>query len=162
VSAEDVWSDLIAAFGRGAPDSGTAVNPDTDEELRKALEHLAEHASQVDQMIQDEESQAVAAGGDRGVGPEGEGIAGGGDLAEAGGPDEPGEMAGYTDSGSGGATGSQSSVGSHPAPPPDVGNGNDDDTFAAQIREIAMNEPDPELRELYWEEYRRYKGLKSP
>jgi hypothetical protein len=35
----------------------------------------------------------------------------------------------------------------------------DDDIIARQLREAAMNEPDPELREKLWDEYRRYKGI---
>ena len=41
--------------------------------------------------------------------------------------------------------------------PPDVGNGADDDIVARQLREAAMNEEDPELREKLWDEYRAYK-----
>jgi hypothetical protein len=44
--------------------------------------------------------------------------------------------------------------------PAGVGDGSDDDTLAAQLRELAMNEPDPVLRERYWEEYRKHKGIK--
>jgi hypothetical protein len=43
------------------------------------------------------------------------------------------------------------------ATPPDVGNGNDDDIVARQIRKAAETEPDPELRKKLWEEYRKYK-----
>jgi len=35
----------------------------------------------------------------------------------------------------------------------------DDDIIARQLREAAMQEPDPELREKLWDEYRRYKGI---
>ena len=42
--------------------------------------------------------------------------------------------------------------------PPDVGDGSDDDIVARQLREAAVAEDDPELREKLWEEYRRYKG----
>lgn len=42
--------------------------------------------------------------------------------------------------------------------PPDVGDGSDDDIVARQLREAAMNEDDPELREKLWEEYRAYKN----
>jgi hypothetical protein len=35
----------------------------------------------------------------------------------------------------------------------------DDDIIARQLREAAMKETDPELREKLWAEYRRYKGL---
>jgi hypothetical protein len=41
--------------------------------------------------------------------------------------------------------------------PDDVGNGADDDVVARQIREAALNEEDPVLREKLWEEYRNYK-----
>jgi hypothetical protein len=42
--------------------------------------------------------------------------------------------------------------------PADVGDGSDDDIVARQLREVAMAEDDPELREKLWEEYRRYKA----
>ena len=41
--------------------------------------------------------------------------------------------------------------------PADVGDGEDDDIVARQIREAAERERDPALREKLWEEYRRYK-----
>ena len=40
--------------------------------------------------------------------------------------------------------------------PPDIGDGSDDDVVARQIREAAMNEEDPVLREKLWQEYRNY------
>jgi hypothetical protein len=40
--------------------------------------------------------------------------------------------------------------------PEDVGDGRGDDIVARNLREAAMNEPDPELREKLWEEYRAY------
>jgi len=45
------------------------------------------------------------------------------------------------------------------APPGDIPDGVDDDVVARQLREAAMREPDPKLREKLWEEYRRYKGI---
>jgi hypothetical protein len=41
--------------------------------------------------------------------------------------------------------------------PPDVGDGSDDDIVARQLREAAIKEEDPELREKLWDEYRAYK-----
>ena len=41
--------------------------------------------------------------------------------------------------------------------PPDVGDGKDDDIVARQLREAAMKEEDPVLREKLWDEYRAYK-----
>ena len=41
--------------------------------------------------------------------------------------------------------------------PPDRPDARDDDVVARQLREAAMAETDPVLREQLWEEYRRYK-----
>lgn len=46
--------------------------------------------------------------------------------------------------------------------PADIPGGNGDDVVAQQLREAAMNEPDPELRERLWNEYRTYTGLPIP
>ena len=43
--------------------------------------------------------------------------------------------------------------------PDDIPSGRDDDVVARQLREAAMREPDPELREALWDEYRNYTGL---
>jgi hypothetical protein len=42
--------------------------------------------------------------------------------------------------------------------PADVGDGRNDDIVLRQIREAAMNERDPVLREKLWDEYRRIRG----
>ena len=39
--------------------------------------------------------------------------------------------------------------------------GRGDDVVARQLREAAMTEPDPELREALWDEYRNYTGIAS-
>ena len=44
-------------------------------------------------------------------------------------------------------------------PPEDIPSGRDDDVVARQLRGAAMSEPDPELREALWDEYRNYTGL---
>lgn len=67
--------------------------------------------------------------------------------------DENGEPAvGSSDSGSR-APGSGAGV-----KPADIGNGNDDDIVARQIREAALKEKDPVLRDKLWDEYRKYKN----
>lgn len=43
--------------------------------------------------------------------------------------------------------------------PEDIPSGVNDDIVARQLREAALSEEDPELRERLWEEYRAYKGL---
>ena len=46
---------------------------------------------------------------------------------------------------------------SHSRVPPDLVDARDDDIIARQLREAAMKEQDPELREKLWDEYRKYK-----
>ncbi len=41
--------------------------------------------------------------------------------------------------------------------PPDIGDGSDDDIVARQLREAAIAEQDPDLKEKLWDEYRKYK-----
>jgi hypothetical protein len=43
--------------------------------------------------------------------------------------------------------------------PPDIPRGDEEDVVARQLREAALQETDPELRQKLWDEYRRYKGL---
>jgi hypothetical protein len=57
----------------------------------------------------------------------------------------------------GGAAGIGGDSEDRPPIPPDVGDGSDDDIIARQLREAAMSEEDPELREKLWDEYRAYK-----
>jgi len=58
-------------------------------------------------------------------------------------------------SGAGGSSGPEETF----PPPDDIPSGRDDDVVARQLREAAMREPDPELREALWDEYRRYTGI---
>jgi len=59
-------------------------------------------------------------------------------------------------------------VGATPTNPPiyeapeDIPADNDDDIVARQLREAAMREPDADIREALWNEYRKYKGLEIP
>ena len=73
---------------------------------------------------------------------------------------------GYEDFGSGGSVGGliggpAGDQGEYPVPEDIPPNGRDDDVVARQIREAAMREADPELREALWDEYRRYTGLSA-
>ena len=45
--------------------------------------------------------------------------------------------------------------------PDDVPAAIDDDIIARQLREAALVEEDPVLRERLWEEYRKYKGISA-
>jgi hypothetical protein len=80
------------------------------------------------------------------------GSAPGGSEAAAG-ERSPGKQGGGGGVGGGGPLG-----GAGPATvPADIPDGRDDDIVARQLREAAMKETDPELRERLWEEYRQYK-----
>ncbi len=93
------------------------------------------------------------------------GSAGGGDGTEDGsGTGEEYGGGGYsTGSGIGGGAGGgggdiPQNAAKYP-PPKDIPSGNDDDVVARQLREAAMREPDPAVREKLWDEYRKYKGI---
>ena len=60
--------------------------------------------------------------------------------------------------GGGGGVGGGARGGNGPTTvPADIPDGSDDDIVARQLREAAMQETDPELREKLWQEYRNYK-----
>ncbi len=91
-----------------------------------------------------EGQEGPESGGASGTGSEG---GQGGDVAAGAG----------TEGGGGGVGGgSQGGSGSRDIPA-DLPDGRDDDIVARQLREAAMKEMDPELRERLWEEYRKYK-----
>ena len=67
-------------------------------------------------------------------------------------------VAGSGTQGGGGGVGGGAKGGGGPRDvPSDIPDGRDDDIVARQLREAAMKETDPELRERLWEEYRKYK-----
>ena len=90
---------------------------------------------------------------------------GGGSGGAAGGQRQPQtiEEASTATAGAVAAVGSPSTSSGEPQetfpPPEDIPSGRDDDVVARQLREAAMTEPDPELREALWEEYRNYTGI---
>jgi hypothetical protein len=124
---------------------------------------LAEQTAQRSEARQRPQSgQSGSASGNSGSagggGSGAEGVEGG--VADAG---EYGGGGGYsTGSGMGGAGGGGGDVPRDAAkypPPKDIPSGNDDDVVARQLREAAMREPDPAVREKLWDEYRKYKGI---
>jgi hypothetical protein len=84
----------------------------------------------------------------------GEGTADAGEYGGGGGYSTGGGMGGV----GGGGGGAPQDTAKYP-PPKDIPSGNDDDVVARQLREAAMREPDPAVREKLWEEYRKYKGI---
>jgi hypothetical protein len=101
---------------------------------------------------------ATGTGGRPGAAGEGEG-AGDGQSGQGPGGDGSGQEGGMRSDKTGGAGGGARATvaGGGGAVPADVPDGRDDDVVARQIREAAMKETDPELREALWEEYRKYK-----
>lgn len=86
------------------------------------------------------------------------GSAGGyeGGIADAGVYSADGGLGGASHAG--GGAGIPRNTAKYP-PPAGMPSGSDDDVVARQLREAAMREPDPAIREKLWHEYRKYKGI---
>lgn len=94
--------------------------------------------------------------GDKG-GKQGQGGSGaGGQSGEGQGSGQNSGKGGRTGGGGGYGGGELGGNGPNTAPA-DIPDGRDDDVVARQLREAAMAETDPELREKLWQEYRNYK-----
>jgi len=124
------------------------------------------------------ENQSIAQRAATGGGGEGSSSSGGGEEGGASGEQQSGEQQSQSqaaaESGGGGAGAEQGdlAVGAVSAGgavqgdeeiipiPEDIGDGRNDDIVLRQIREAAMNERDPVLREKLWEEYRRIRGAR--
>ena len=131
-----------------------------DEQLRRTYEVH-------DEVLRREQAEArgvgMPGGGNNGGPPPGGGGEGG--AQQSGGPDGAGSP-----NGPGGpefdgppmppspSSGGRQGQPTYP-PPDDIPSGRDDDVVARQLREAAMTEPDPELREALWDEYRNYTGI---
>jgi hypothetical protein len=134
----------------------------TGDEQRAVINQRIDGSLQVfDQRIRDAQD-ALNKERDKVAGTEG--LPGGeGSGGAAGGASGGGGTAAGSDGSSGGArssgTGNSSaSGGSGPVNvPADIADGSDDDIVARQLREAAMKEKDPALRDKLWQEYRDYK-----
>ena len=146
----------------------TADGPRTSEEEKAALDQdLDSSLSEFDRLLLREQEllaaqreAAAAAGGSSGEDPGAEALRGGG---TGGSPDTPpGDPAEPAGSEPGAPVGDTETETANGRVPPDVGDGSDDDIVARQLREAAMKEEDPVLREKLWDEYRAYKqGIKK-
>ncbi len=119
--------------------------------------------------LRPEEAGAPAAEGAGGSGTAGGSGSSGGSTSESGGQEGEEAAGGAASAGgevseAGAAVGhrgkeaSGDDGGDERRVPSDVPSGEDDDVVARQLREAAMEEDDPQLREKLWEEYRRYKS----
>ena len=94
----------------------------------------------------------------------GDGASGGAGQGNSAYEDGTADAGGYS---TGGGMGGASAGGSMPQntakypAPTDIPDGNNDDVVARQLREAAMREPDPAVRERLWDEYRKYTGIEK-
>jgi hypothetical protein len=136
-----------------------------DERMRKEQETASQ------QRASRGAGEGSGAGGERGESGEGGDTGsgqdpgmGGSGQAGSGEPGGRGEAAGSGSNtpGGGGGYGGGAKGGAGPnTVPADIPDGSDDDIVARQLREAAMKETDPELRERLWDEYRKYKQSTS-
>jgi hypothetical protein len=147
------------------PGVGGAITP--AEQVAILDRQLEQSTSDFDSMILGEQTEqrraereraeqvaAAAQAGSSGTGPSG-GSAG---NSGNGSGTQPGSLGGGMAGAAGGGK-PPPDVATYP-PPGDIPNGDDDDVVARQLREAAMREPDPKVREKLWDEYRKYKGIK--
>jgi hypothetical protein len=167
----DPYADPYASGGglageeAGYPDygSGGSGAMTSDERVGAMEEQFDEQLAQFDGMILDEQQAARASrdsgadASDYGLGGDGESAplltasARGQTMSNSGGGIMPNIPANRQGEFSGQGSPNQANI------PTDIPDGSDDDVVARQLREAAMNESDPELRERLWDEYRKYK-----
>jgi hypothetical protein len=151
-----------------------------DKKLDSSLSEFDGLILKEQEILEQRREESAAAGGGGGAGTAeiggGSGAGGGDEEGASGGAEGPEGKDAKGARGSGGSkddpagepvgteegapvTGGDSEKGeiSNGRVPPDVGDGSDDDIVARQLREAAMKEEDPELREKLWDEYRAYK-----
>ncbi len=142
----------------GDPDRAEQLGEELDKSVGDFDEAIGEEQRQVSSVGRDTEGfgdGTGGGGGSIGLGEQAAGASGGG--------------GGYGSGAGGGVSGEQQQAGpldgmteeqKQARTPEDIEVGAFDDVVARQIREAALAEDDPERRERYWEEYRKYKGLK--
>jgi len=156
MTTQDRVAVLDGALGRGYEDFDGLILAERSRAQRQSNEAGGDPAG-----LYSEQNTAGGAGGMPGVQMPGQGGQGagmpGGVIASTSGQ---GPQSGGSGGSMGGRQGGPSAEaeGAYPVPE-DIPGGDNDDVVARQIREAAMNEPDPELRERLWDEYRRYTGL---
>ncbi len=134
--------------GGAAGDGQTAQDPSkTDDALAQALEDFDEGL--LKERLE-AARQAEAAGA----------VDGAPQVAQDGSAHEGGDQTGTAGGGKSnvGRRPPATAPGPPPPPTPDTPDARDEDVVARQIREAAEKETDPELKELLWQEYERYKA----
>jgi hypothetical protein len=137
--------------GEASSENGEPLYDDGDLEESGAVENesIAQRAAQgADSGSQSSEQSGGQSGGQQGSASASEGGESGASAIE-------GQQAGSSSSGT-----ITDGAGNVIPVPEDVGDGRNDDIVLRQIREAALREKDPVLREKLWEEYRRIRDQK--
>ncbi len=151
------------AIPEGGPTTDAEAAAALDRELSGAIEEFDRRMREERQRLAEEAESAERASSQRagGGGPRPGSPGGAGAESATGGTTDPrGGSGDSTESGeeAGSVGGSGPGAAASDRVPADVGDGSDDDIVARQLREAAMAEEDPALREKLWDEYRRYKA----
>ena len=143
----------------GAETDGPGANGTLDEALDSALEDFdGEILAERESILKRNQRTAGTANGAAGKPGSQGGGTGSGQSAAANGQAPSGSTAGTYVPGTRNAPSTPPASSGGGRVMTDTPDAQDDDVFARQLREAAVNEVDPELKEKLWEEYRRYKG----
>ena len=156
------------ARGGLEPDWGATDTMTTAERVAVLDRQLEESTGVFDAIIREEQRQQRESQREQGANSQSstQSSDGSGTETSSGGrnPYEPDDQGGYgsVGGGMGGRSGGAPDAPAVYEAPEDIPSGNDDDIIARQLREAAMREPDPDIREALWNEYRKYKGIEIP
>lgn len=152
------------AQGGMDPDWGTTDTMTTAERVAVLDKQLEESTGVFDAIIREEQRQQRASRREQGANTQSSDDSGTEQNSSGRNPYEADEQGGYgsVGGGMGGRTGGAPDAPAVYEAPEDIPSGNDDDIVARQLREAAMREPDPDIREALWNEYRKYKGIEIP
>jgi hypothetical protein len=158
MGCDDDQSGSVGEFpGGGDAERAEQLGKELDESVGDFDEVLMEEQREIETVGRNTEGYGTGSGGRSGgtisLGEQAAGAQGGGGAAGGGG-------------GGGGGSAARSdpldgmSEGEiEKRTPDDISVIMDDDIVAKQLREAALAEEDPELRERLWDEYRKYKGM---
>jgi hypothetical protein len=145
--------------GGGDPEQAEQLGKELDKSLGEFDESLGEEQREISSATRNTEGFDTGSGGNRGgsisLGEQAAGAMAGGSSGggSGAGGDSPGEVGG------GEVLAGLDEQEVAKRTPDDIEALIDDDIVAKQLREAALAEEDPELRERLWDEYRKYKGM---
>ncbi len=144
----------------GDPEAAEELGKELDKSLGDFDESIGQEQREISSTSRNTEGFDTGSGGNRGgsisLGEQAAGAMGGG--GSGGGSSGMGEDAPDSNAKSGGLASMDAQEVARRTPD-DIEAVIDDDIVAKQLREAALAEEDPELRERLWEEYRKYKGM---